>query len=69
MRSRLKSLVAVVVDGKTVISEASATYPSTIEQVTMAKNGIGASTADAEFSGILRYAERTGTFLPPGLVP
>jgi hypothetical protein len=66
-RQRLKNLVAVVVDGKTVLSEDSATYPTTKEEVSFAKNRIGGSTADPDFSGILHYSERTGSVLPPGL--
>ncbi len=68
-KSLLRRRVTVVFDGKTVISETVATYPTTREEVTPARNGIGASTADPEFSGIVRYCERTGLFLPPGTTP
>ena len=66
-RQRLKTLVAVVFDGKTVLSEESPNYPSTKGEVTFTKNPIGGSTADPEFSGILHYSERTGSVLPPSL--
>ena len=66
-RARLKSTVAVVLDGKTILSAPNATYPTTKDEVVVGKNSIGASTAEPEFSGILRYSERTGTFVPPGL--
>jgi hypothetical protein len=65
-RKLLKSKVAVVLDGETVIDESSSTYPSTRKEITPAKNKIGASTADPVFSGALLYSERTGTFIPPG---
>jgi hypothetical protein len=66
-RKRLKSTVAVVVDGKLVLSETAAAYPTSDDEVTFGKNRIGASTADPDFSGILHYSERTGTVMPPGL--
>jgi hypothetical protein len=66
-RARLKSLVSVVIDGKTVLSRQGATYPSSSEEVSFARNRIGGSTADPDFSGIVHYSERTGSVMPPGL--
>jgi hypothetical protein len=66
-RARLKSEVAVVVDGKLVLFEKRATFPSSNAMVTIARNRIGASTADPDFSGSLHYSERTGSVMPPGL--
>ena len=66
-RASLKGNVTVVVRWKTAISEARATYPSKGEEVTFASNRIGASTADAAFSGIVHDSERTGSVMPPGL--
>jgi hypothetical protein len=66
-RARLKKRVAVVIDGKTVLSVAGATYPSKGDEVAFARNPIGGSTADPDFSGIVHYTERTGTVLPPGM--
>jgi hypothetical protein len=65
-RVRLKSQVEVYLDGRLVLSEARAAYPATKDEVTIAKNRIGGSTADPDFSGILHYSERTGSVLPPG---
>lgn len=66
-RALLKSKVAVVLDGKVVLSQENPTYPSTKAQVAFAKNGIGGSTADPVFSGIVHYSERTGSLQPPGM--
>jgi hypothetical protein len=66
-RKRLKSLVAVMVDGKPALLQTSETYPSSAQEVSVAKNRIGASTADVDFSGVVSYSERTGTFVPPDL--
>jgi hypothetical protein len=35
--------------------------------VSFARNRIGGSTADPDFSGIVHYSERTGSVMPPGL--
>jgi hypothetical protein len=66
-RALLKSMVAVMFDGKTILSGTIATYPTAKDQVVIGRNSIGASTSEPVFSGILRYSERTGTFVPPGL--
>jgi Fe-S cluster assembly ATPase SufC len=66
-RALLKSMVAVMFDGKTILSGTIATYPTAKDQVVIGRNSIGASTSEPVFSGIMRYSERTGTFVPPGL--
>ncbi len=68
-RAALRSTVSVMLDGKTVLSGRYATFPTAKKEVVLGKNSIGASTADPEFGGIIRYSERTGTFVPPGLKP
>ncbi len=68
-RERREGQIAVVLDGVVVLSSLKPTYPSPLSAVTVARNGIGMSTADPDFSGVVHFSERTGTVLPPGLAP
>jgi hypothetical protein len=60
LRRSLAGQVDVRLDGKAVLSLQDATYPSAAGEVTVARNAIGGSTSDPEFSGTVIYAERTG---------
>jgi hypothetical protein len=55
---RLRSRVAVALDGRTVVSLTAATYPCAPGQVTFFENRIGGSTADARFTGIAHFLKR-----------
>jgi hypothetical protein len=68
-RKRREGQIAVVLDGAVVLSSVKPTYPSPLSAVTVARNGIGMSTADPDFSGVVHFSERTGTVLPQGLGP
>jgi len=65
VRSAFKSRVSVILDGKTVLESATPAHPSPPGAVTVARNAIGGSTADPEFSGKLKLDERMG----PGFSP
>jgi len=69
LRERREGQIAVVFDGAVVLSSFKPTYPSQLSAVTVARNSIGMSTADPDFSGVVHFSERTGTVLPPGLGP
>jgi hypothetical protein len=56
---------SVLLDGKPALSSALHPYPSLQAEVTVAKNPVGASTADPDFSGAVQFAERTGTTPAP----
>jgi hypothetical protein len=60
----LKSKFEVVVDGKLVLVVPTSAHPTTPEEVTVAQNKIGMSTADAGFSGRVEFSERT-SLQPP----
>jgi len=65
LRRRLAGQVDVRLDGKVVLSLQKATYPSAPGEVAVARNPIGGSTSDPEFSGTVIFAERAGPVLPP----
>jgi hypothetical protein len=57
--------VAVIFDGTAALSSATAAFPSKPDEVTIARNAIGGSNANPEFSGTVDFVER----VPPGSVP
>jgi hypothetical protein len=65
----LKSQVQVVLDGENVLSAGITAHPSLMDDVTVAQNRIGGSTADAVFSGSIDFEERLSPAdpLPKGL--
>ena len=52
-------MLTVRFDGSDVLSIKVATYPAGPGEVTVASNKIGASTCDEEFTGIVKFAERS----------
>jgi hypothetical protein len=59
MRPHPASMLTVRFDGSDVLSIKVATYPAGPGEVTVASNKIGASTCDEEFTGIVKFAERS----------
>jgi hypothetical protein len=56
--SQLRSHVTVMLDGKTVISSNTTTYPASPASVTIGTNTIGGSSADPVFSGNIYFSGR-----------
>jgi hypothetical protein len=66
LRAALKSKVSVLLDGKSVLSLEVAAHPSSQDDVSIAHNKIGGSTAGADFTGFVEFEERAGPVEPPG---
>jgi hypothetical protein len=64
LRQGLKKRSEIELDGTVVVSSAIPSYPSTPTEITVGHNRIGGSSADADFSGIVEFMERTGVAGP-----
>jgi hypothetical protein len=53
--------VSVILDGKLIVSSTVVPYPSQSGEVSVARNGIGASSANPIFTGTVQFSERTGS--------
>lgn len=60
-QSPLPAPVAVILDGRTVVTSKMIPYPSPADKVTVGENRIGGSTADPQFTGSVLFVERTGS--------
>jgi hypothetical protein len=59
------SPVTVIFDGKVALASPIRPFPSTPDEVAIAKNQVGASTTDPSFGGVLYFVERLG----PAAIP
>lgn len=55
----------VMMDGQTIITSSIKPYPAPAAELTIAKNRVGASTADPDFSGTVQFVERAGSLPAP----